>query len=186
MSARPTIVAAMLASVALVVAPALSKHAPWLIWNASASVPIGLYRLEPGGTVNVGDLAAITPPEPLAGFLAERRYLPRGLPLLKRVLALGGEMVCRRGRAIIVRRVTYGYAHERDSHGRPLPAWRGCRIIGDSEVFLMNLGVPDSFDGRYFGPLPMTAVVGRAVPVWTNVNTPSVPDLSGKPSRRKP
>jgi conjugative transfer signal peptidase TraF len=186
MSARPTIVAAMLAGAALAVAPAGSRHAPWLIWNASASVPIGLYRVEPGSTVNVGDLAVITPPEPLADFLAERRYLPRGVPLLKQVLALGGETVCRRGGAIIVHRVAYGYARERDSVGRPLPAWQGCRVIGDSEVFLMNRGVADSFDGRYFGTLPMTAVVGRAVPVWTNANTSPAPDLSGEPSPREP
>ncbi|MGX5805275.1 S26 family signal peptidase [Bradyrhizobium sp. Arg314] len=180
MNARPMIVSAMLASAGLVVAPAWSKHAPWLIWNASASVPIGLYRVELGRALNVGDLAVIEPPEPLAGFLAERRYLPRGVPLLKRVLALGGDAVCRRGRAIIVGRVTYGFARERDSRGRPLPTWQGCRVIGAREVFLMNRGIADSFDGRYFGPLPTTAVVGRAVPVWTNVNTPPAPHLSGE------
>ncbi|TPK95300.1 MULTISPECIES: S26 family signal peptidase [unclassified Mesorhizobium] len=186
MSARRTIVAAMLAGAALAVAPAWSRHGPWLIWNASASVPIGLYRVEPGRALGVGDLAVVMPPEPLAELLAERRYLPRSVSLLKRVLALGGEAVCRSGLAVTVRGVTYGYARERDSRGRPLPTWQGCRVIGDSELFLMNRGVADSFDGRYFGPLPMTAVVGRAVPVWTNVNTSPAPHLPVEPSSREP
>ncbi len=36
------------------------------------------------------------------------------------------------------------------------------------EVFLMNPTAPDSLDGRYFGPLPASSIVGRAVPLWTD------------------
>ena len=43
----------------------------------------------------VTELVAVEPPEPLATFLAERRYLPRGIPMLKHVLALPGQTVCR-------------------------------------------------------------------------------------------
>ena len=32
----------------------------------------------------------------------------------------------------------------------------------------MNPTVPDSLDGRYFGPLPATSIVARAVPLWTD------------------
>jgi type IV secretory pathway protease TraF len=31
----------------------------------------------------------------------------------------------------------------------------------------MNWDEPASLDSRYFGPLPLTTVVGRAVPLWT-------------------
>jgi type IV secretory pathway protease TraF len=30
----------------------------------------------------------------------------------------------------------------------------------------MNRQSKDSFDGRYFGPLPSTVIVGQADPVW--------------------
>jgi conjugative transfer signal peptidase TraF len=145
---------------------ALFHPAPRLIWNASASVPIGLYAVHPAGALHVGELLVVMPPEPLAGFLDERRYLPKGVPLLKRVAALPGQTVCRSDRAISIDGVAVGEALDRDHLGRPLPVWRGCRVIGDGEIFLMNPRA-DSLDGRYFGPLPDTAIAGRAAPLWT-------------------
>ena len=138
------------------------------IWNASASVPIGLYRLRPTGNLFVTELVAVMPPEPLATFLESRRYLPRGIPLLKRVLALPGQTVCRDHLFITVDKAWVGEARERDSRGRPLPIWQGCRVIADGEVFLMNWQSADSLDGRYFGVLPMSAIIGRAEPLWTS------------------
>ncbi|MGX5829302.1 S26 family signal peptidase [Mesorhizobium sp. 43Arga] len=112
--------------------------------------------------------------------------LPRGVPLLKHVLALGGQMVCRRGAAIIAHGKIYGTALEHDSKGRPLPAWRGCHVLADGEVFLMNWDVADSFDSRYFGPLPITNIVGRAVPFLTTNQASPAPDTSGEPAPGAP
>lgn len=170
MTARRSIVIAMLAGIALVGAPALSAHGPRLMWNASASVPIGLYHIAPAGPIEVTDLVAVLPPEPIADFLAERGYLARNVPLIKRVLALPGTTVCRSGTTIIAYDHAYGEARERDTLGRYLPSWQGCRQLGDGEVFLMNWDVADSFDGRYFGPLPVSAIVARLVPVWTDAD----------------
>jgi conjugative transfer signal peptidase TraF len=147
---------------------ALFRPAPRLIWNASASVPIGLYAVHPAGVPHVNELLVVMPPEPLATFLEERRYLPKGVPLLKHVLALPGQTVCRSGRTITVDGAAMGMALARDHLGRPLPVWDGCRVIAGGDVFLMNRRSGDSLDGRYFGPLPTTAVVGRADPLWTD------------------
>ena len=70
---------------------------PRLIWNASGSTPIGLYAIERSPRLEVTDLVAVDAPEPLASFLAGRGYLPRGVPLLKRVAGLPGQRVCRAG-----------------------------------------------------------------------------------------
>ena len=32
----------------------------------------------------------------------------------------------------------------------------------------MNRQSEDSLDGRYFGPLPATTIVGEAAPLWTD------------------
>ncbi|WP_095084950.1 S26 family signal peptidase [Mesorhizobium sophorae] len=175
MSMRATIIVAMFGGAVIVAAPAWIDHRPKFIWNASASVATGLYRVEIH-RIGVSDIAVVMPPKPLADLLAQRGYLPNGVPLLKHVLALAGAIVCRKGTAIVTHGVTLGHARERDSRGRSLPVWHGCRTIADDEVFLMNWNSADSFDGRYFGPLPLNSIIGRAVPIWTNDRTSPVPD----------
>ena len=117
-----------------------------LLWNASASAPIGLYRIN---------------------------YLPVGVPLLKRVAARPGALICRRGATVTIEGRTVAIAHASDSHGRPLPVWRGCRVLRADELFLLN-AVPDSLDGRYFGPIPASGLIGRAAPFLTR-DTPDAP-----------
>ena len=140
---------------------------PKLIWNASASAPVGLYTVRPATDLGVTDIVAVEAGEPLASFLKEREYLPRGVPLMKRIAALPGQTVCRIGRNVSVDTIAMGEALARDRRGRELPVWQGCRTLGTSEIFVMNWDVPDSFDGRYFGPIPKASVVGHALPLWT-------------------
>jgi conjugative transfer signal peptidase TraF len=140
------------------------------IWNASASVPIGLYRVKSERRVSVADLVAIMPPAPVAGFMVQHGYIGRGVPLLKRVAALPGQQVCRIGSAVTVDGMPLGAALDRDRRGRQLPVWQGCRRITNGELFLMNCGVRDSFDGRYFGPVAAQTVIGRATPIYTDEN----------------
>lgn len=139
-----------------------------LIWNATASAPVGFYTVEPADRIEVPELVAIMPPEPFAGFMVGRGYVARDVPLLKRVLGLPGQRVCRTGRTITVDNVEMGDALERDRIGRDLPLWQGCRLIAEGELFLMNWDVRDSLDGRYFGPIPASSVIGRALPLWTD------------------
>ena len=89
------------------------------------------------------------------------------MPLLKHVAALGGQRVCRVGAAVSVDGAPLGDALARDHRGRPLPTWSGCVVLTDAQVFLMNPDRLDSLDGRYFGPLDRSTIVGRAEPVWT-------------------
>lgn len=168
MSTRRFTVTAMLTGAALVVVPIVTGHAPRFIWNASASVPIGLYSLAPVASVEVGDMLVVLPPDDLAVFLDAHGYLPRGVPLIKRVLALPGAEVCRRGATVTAYDHPYGDAQPRDRFGRDLPQWQGCRIVADGELFLMNWDAADSLDGRYFGALPASTVIGRALPLYTD------------------
>lgn len=162
----PTILA-MHAAVGLVAVAAVARPDPLLVWNATASVPVGLYAVRAFNTPAVGDLVAVRPPEPLAERLAEDGYLPRGAPLLKHVAALRGQTVCRVGLTITIDGVAVAEARERDHAGRRLPVWQGCRTLGECDVFVLNRDEPASLDGRYFGLFPASTIVGRAVPLWT-------------------
>src|SRR3546814_978910 len=106
---------------------------PKVIWNASASTPIGLYTIDPDPSPQLTDLVAIRAPAPLASFMVERGYIGRGVPLMKRVAALPGQRVCRAGHDITVDAVKLGEARDRDSSGRPLPVWQGCRVVADGD-----------------------------------------------------
>ncbi|EZP82472.1 Type IV secretory pathway, protease TraF [Novosphingobium resinovorum] len=149
--------------------------APRLMWNASASEPIGLYRVTPGEQPVRGDLVVIEPPARLAHLLAERRYLPVGVPLLKQVAAGPGARVCRHGDVVTIDGTRKAVARPRDRLGRALPTWQGCRIVGRGELFLLA-GAPDSMDSRYFGPIPADGLLGRASPILTR-------DAPGQPLR---
>ncbi len=167
MTSRFKTLTAMLGGAAALITPIVLEITPIYVWNASESVPIGLYRLQRSDNLFVTELVAVQPPEPLATFLDMNGYLPAGLPMLKRVLALPGQTVCRSGPTVSVDAIEMGEARDRDGLGRPLPKWRGCRVIGEGELFVMNWQSANSLDGRYFGSLPASAVIGRAFPVWT-------------------
>lgn len=147
---------------------------PRVIWNASASAPLGLYRIEPDRDPPVGALVAVTPPAPLARWLAERGYLGERVPLLKHVAAKPGQLVCRVGAVVSVDAQPVVVARQRDGRGRLLPVWQGCRTLRAGELLMLNPDHADSMDGRYFGPLPASTVLGRAVPILTR-DTPNAP-----------
>ena len=167
MSARYATVFTTIAAAALLLST-VGGTTPRYIWNASSSVSIGLYRVQPTTRLTVTELVLVRPPDLLAVFLDFNGYLPIGVPMLKRVLALPGQTVCRNGLAIAVDGIDVGEARHCDGRGRPLPSWHGCRVIADGDVFVMNWQSADSLDSRYFGPLPASAVIGKAVPVWTD------------------
>ncbi len=54
-------------------AVATPKQEPALVWNATASAPVGLYVLQPVSSLHAMDLVAIKPPEPIARFPRKRR-----------------------------------------------------------------------------------------------------------------
>lgn len=152
--------------------------APRLIWNATASVPVGLYRLHPERRAHVGDLVALRLPERDADRLARGGYLPRGVPLLKPVAATGGQTVCRTGSHITVDGLEAGEALTIDHRGRALPVWQGCHRLGVQEIFVMNAREPRSLDSRYFGPLSVSSVIGRTTPLWVAADSMSATGFS--------
>ncbi len=145
---------------------ALIHPGPRLVWNASASVPIGLYWVADGAVVR-GDLVLVHTPDSVRQLAAERGYLPDRVPLVKRVAAMKGDRICGEDGMVSINGRLVAARLPTDSRGRPLPRWTGCRVLADGELFLMMEGVPDSFDSRYFGPTHTTATIGRLVPLWT-------------------
>ena len=138
---------------------------PRLVWNASASVPTGLYSVSPVRPIEHGDIVVVRLPDPVARLAAERHYLPQDVPLIKPVGALPGDQVCAIGSTITIDGDSVATRRMRDRTGRPLPWWTGCERLRNGRLFLLS-PVPDSFDSRYFGPVDASTIVGRARPLW--------------------
>ncbi|MEM6739332.1 MAG: S26 family signal peptidase [Pseudomonadota bacterium] len=164
--ARPSLVIGS-AGIALIALSAVVSANPILVWNASASVPIGFYVVQPLDTPSVGDLVVLEPPSPLGDWLLEHSYLGADVPLIKHVAAIPGQRVCRTDVTVSIDGTTVAAAKERDRFDRPLPGWQGCQRLTDDQVFFLNPGTEASLDGRYFGPLPRDTIIGRAFPIWT-------------------
>lgn len=135
-----------------------------IVWNASASVPIGLYRVI-DRTPKKGEIVLVWLPD-WAAYLANRRhYLPQNTPAIKRISAGYSDVVCRLNFRIMVNNVQVAKAQSHDSHGRRMPIWESCFRLGEDEVFLLT-DHPNSFDGRYVGITKLSKIIGVVEPVW--------------------
>ena len=143
-----------------------TAHAPKLVvLNESPSLARGLYVRAPSQAAVRGAVVAIAQPGNARAYLAGLR-MPVDVPLLKRVVATAGDSACAAaGRVQLPDRILQVRA--RDRFGAALPVWRGCRRLAAGEVFVVG-DTPNSFDSRYFGPVPHGAVEGvfRRLVTW--------------------
>lgn len=146
---------ATLGLIPLLVAGEWAIEGPVLLYNETPSIPMGWYRRAPG-PLALGDAVAFESailPAPHRAILPPR--------LMKLVGARGGDRICRRADALVI-------ADQRYPLARPDMA-----VIADGVCTTLPSGMilpigthPDSYDGRYFGPVPeslmrrLKAVVG--------------------------
>lgn len=154
------------AGIALISFTIIAPPLPRLVWNLSASAPLGLYAVSPGAKSKVGDMVVAWTPGAIRQLAAQRRYIPANVPLVKRVAAGRDDLVCARDAAVKVNGRRVADRRRNDRAGRPMPWWRGCRLLGQDEYFLLMGDVPGSFDGRYFGPVSSRDIIGKAIPLW--------------------
>jgi conjugative transfer signal peptidase TraF len=155
----------MLLGVVALVGAAYCKPALRIAYNASDSAPRGWYVVVHPKQLRVGDYVVARLPDDIGSIAATRGYLPRSVPVLKRIAAVEGQRVCVRNALVYVNDEVIARTLEIDKSERPLTAWLHCRQLIEGELFLLNAAVPDSFDSRYFGPIDESFVRGRAIPL---------------------
>lgn len=144
----------------------LVRPTPLVIYNGSASARLGFYLVRHAGQIRRGDLVLVKTPKSVRLLAAERHYLPLNVDLVKRVVALKGDRVCAVKGIVSVDGYAAAKQLKADREGRRLPEWNGCQTLGNGEVFLLMESVPDSFDSRYFGPVPIASIIGGLTPLW--------------------
>ncbi len=167
MNTTPLYVGAGVLSCLLVAQVLASISSHTLVLNYTASMPLGIYQRVPIHTWRHGMVVVITPsPSDKALFAARGWLMKRGV-LIKPIGALPGDQVCIHNDTVTVNGKIVGPVFETDSHGLPLPVVRGCFVLPQGTVFPFSTFNAHSFDGRYFGAIPMAQVLGEARPVWT-------------------
>lgn len=143
---------------------AIGRHVePLLIYNPSPSVPQGFYvRL--ARAPQRGDFVTIASVEVAADYAELRGFADPSDRFIKRIAAASGQTVCAEGDSVSIDGRLAAVRSSRDSKGRSLPAWSGCRTLEADEVFLLG-DTADSFDGRYWGPTRLQSISG----VWTRL-----------------
>ena len=120
---RSLVLALAAVGAAALVAPSVLSAGKRVVFNTTASAPIGFYWLEHRAPA-IGDLAVVRPPAALAAWMARRRYLPLNVPLLKGVVATAGTQVCVVDERVFVAGRIVAVARTRDRWGRRQPLFR--------------------------------------------------------------
>jgi conjugative transfer signal peptidase TraF len=141
-----------------------------LIVNRTHSLPVGLYYLS-DVPIKKGSIVLFKPDQstPLEQLGIERGYEARELPLLKRVVALAGDVVwvSSSGVSINGQLLPKSAPLFHDEAGRPLTmAHLDHFRLRPDQAFLMGV-TTTSWDSRYFGPVPLSRCSGSYVPVLT-------------------
>jgi conjugative transfer signal peptidase TraF len=172
---RRAIVVLSVASVAAILLVVTAVAGGYRV-NLTPSEPLGLWRIIPlHRPAAVDDLLFICPPESAAMRAARARgYLRSGscpgsvAPLIKTVIAVAGQHV-KIGVSVSVDGwgVSSSSLALRDGKGRPLTPFPS-GIVPPGYVFLHS-AFPGSYDSRYFGPVPISGILGLAQEVFTYV-----------------
>ena len=138
---------------------------PKILYNPSASAPIGYYAVSSKETLKMGDQVALYAPDWARLLADERDYLPYDYPLIKTIIGHDGDRFCGAdgfvsgpNGAAITRLL-------RDRLDRELPSWQGCLVLSPDEYFVISAeieaGIDYGFDSRYFGPVSEDLILGR-------------------------
>ena len=145
--------------------------------NPTPSLPQGIWQQIPlSQPLQRGQIVFVClPPSALSRQAKDRGYLYYGncpggyAPLLKPVAAVPGDIVTMSNQGIRVNGqwLPNSVPSQGDSQQRPLTAVPSGRyVVKPGTVWLISTYYAQSFDSRYFGPVPIHQIQGTAKPVW--------------------
>ena len=172
MKVESSVVCAWIAAIAVLMGCYVATHGSHVdtrfVVNETPSEPRGIYRLvrHVEADYRRGMFVVFPVPSAAEAWVYGRHWLAAGLPLLKEVAAIGGDEVCVFADHLEINRRRIGPVFLVDRQGLPLPQVRGCFVVQPGMFFAASHTLDRSFDGRYFGALPVTVIAGEAQPVW--------------------
>jgi len=143
---------------------------PLIIYNATDSLPHGIYRVIKQQTYEQGDLIVFPVPERVRSLVIQRGWLKPESYLIKPLAAKTGDNVWITCGQVFVNGKSFGAIKKKDRQGLPLPSLVINDTLSPGKIAVLQRS-DDSFDSRYFGMIDERDIIGRAVPIWVFYKT---------------
>jgi conjugative transfer signal peptidase TraF len=138
---------------------------PLFYINCTSSQPRGIYcKVLFQSNFKPGDLVLVQIPR----YISQRNsnWLRNDILLLKQIGAVAGDEIKITDQCIFINDQIVGPISDKDSLGRPLPKIRGNFTIKPGHFLPISTHIPNSFDGRYFGQIPLKSIKGKVIPIF--------------------
>lgn len=136
----------------------------WLSYQVTPSMPKGFYWVTPiHGSLHRNEVVVFKPPAQFEKYLTKKHWLPDDGVMMKHIVALPGDWVCKKDDYIWLNDKMLAPVFSHAPKGEALPSLAFCGTLLHNQYLLMSLRVPNSFDGRYFGPVSRRLIIGRAI-----------------------
>ncbi|EKE01521.1 MAG: conjugal transfer protein precursor [uncultured bacterium] len=163
---RPLFFSLMAISFIAITVGAIKKAGYHITYSATPSMPQGFYLVVPTKKIERYDVVEFIPPKPVLNFLKERKWVPQSGLIIKYVFAVPGDDVCVRDEAVWVNGKRVGDVYRFYAPEKILPRTKICGKLNADQYLLLSTKRRRSFDGRYFGAISSSDILGRAVPVF--------------------
>lgn len=160
------LLAVVVALMALWAVMALPKY-KLFAWNYTPSLPQGLYVRAVMDSPAVGKIVAFVLPPVAEDYARQRGMNTNDLFMIKPLVAGPGDHVCVTDE-LRINGQHVAQVQKVGTDGAPLPKWDGCRRLEDGEWFTYAPRIWNSFDGRYYGPVRESTMIGVYRPLWVS------------------
>lgn len=153
--------------ITLAIVTIIIKNAGYhVIYSATASMPRGFYLVIPTNKISHQDIVEFTPPPNALNFAQKNHWLPQSGSIIKYVFAVPNDHVCTHNQKILVSGKEIGSISKFYAKNKPLPQTNFCGKLSKDQYLLLSTKSERSFDGRYFGPISLQKILGKAVHIF--------------------
>ena len=134
-----------------------------VIKQFTPSMPEGYYLTYYTQNITRDDDVLFKPNEHIQQFIVDHGWLPKGVPLLKRIVGIPGDKLCIKQRKVAINNKTIAIIKHKDSQGNPLPVFQFCGVIARNQYFVQGIANDHSFDSRYYGLISSNQIISKAI-----------------------
>lgn len=134
-----------------------------LIKQVTPSMPKGYYLTYRTEDIGRNDDVLFQPNEKTQQFIVGHGWLPKGVPLLKRIVGIQGDRLCIKQQQVVLNNKTIASIKDKDIKGNQLPQFQFCGVIAHNQYFVQGIANDHSFDSRYYGLISGNQIISKAI-----------------------